>query len=348
MNPMLDDFRAVVEGLSFSEPQIPVVSNVTGQLAVREQLTSPEYWVRHVREAVRFSDGVRALGRQGVSAFLEIGPDGVLSALVAEMTETGAVPLDTAVVPVLRRERPEEASAVSALARLHVVGVPVDWTVLFEGTGAVRVDLPTYAFQRASFLAGARGRGRQGRSAGRGVLAAGGERRAGVRAGARARGRGGRRAGFVVVANTAAGRSPLWILGGSGSRGPGCRCPVRSPGRGWSSCRRGSRTPGRGTSWRSSAVSPFRWTRSRAGRPGSSRVSCRCSVSRTTRVTCPSAVRNVGAAEGTGGHRGSVVDGDARRRVDRARGHRDVAGAGRVVGHGPGRRVWRCRADGVA
>jgi len=151
MNPMLDEFRAVAEGLSFSEPQIPVVSNVTGQLAVREQLTSPEYWVRHVREAVRFSDGVRALGRQGVSAFLELGPDGVLSALVAEMTETGAVPLDTAVVPVLRRERPEEASVVSALARLHVVGVPVDWSRLFEGTGAVRVDLPTYAFQRSRF-----------------------------------------------------------------------------------------------------------------------------------------------------------------------------------------------------
>ncbi|NKE56154.1 SDR family NAD(P)-dependent oxidoreductase [Lentzea sp. PSKA42] len=151
MNPMLDDFRAVVEGLSFSEPQIPVVSNVTGQLAVRDQLTSPEYWVRHVCEAVRFSDGVRALGRQGVSAFLELGPDGVLSALVAEMTETGAVPLDTAVVAMLRRERPEEASAVSALARLHVAGVPVDWTVLFEGAGAVRVDLPTYAFQRSRF-----------------------------------------------------------------------------------------------------------------------------------------------------------------------------------------------------
>ncbi|GAB2848571.1 type I polyketide synthase [Lentzea nigeriaca] len=151
MNPMLDDFRAAVEGLSFSEPQIPVVSNVTGQLAVREQLTSPEYWVRHVREAVRFSDGVRALGRQGVSAFLELGPDGVLSALVAEMTETGAVPLDTAVVPVLRRDRPEEVSAVSALARLHVTGVSVDWARLFEGTGAVRVDLPTYAFQRSRF-----------------------------------------------------------------------------------------------------------------------------------------------------------------------------------------------------
>ncbi|WP_052685673.1 SDR family NAD(P)-dependent oxidoreductase [Lentzea aerocolonigenes] len=151
MNPMLDDFRAVVEGLSFSEPQIPVVSNVTGQLAVREQLTSPEYWVRHVREAVRFSDGVRALGRQAVSAFLELGPDGVLSALVAEMTETGAVPPDTAVVPVLRRERPEEASFVSALARLHVTGVSVSWARLFEGTGAVRVDLPTYAFQRSRF-----------------------------------------------------------------------------------------------------------------------------------------------------------------------------------------------------
>ncbi|MBL1102986.1 hypothetical protein, partial [Streptomyces coffeae] len=107
---------------------------------------SPEYWVRHVRETVRFADGIQTLSTEGVGAFLELGPDGVLSALVTEQAPDGAV-----VVPVLRKDRPEETAAVTALAQLHVTGVPVDWGMLFAGSGARRVELPTYAFQRRRF-----------------------------------------------------------------------------------------------------------------------------------------------------------------------------------------------------
>ncbi|MGW3078767.1 type I polyketide synthase, partial [Kitasatospora sp. NPDC001132] len=141
MDGMLADFRRTAEGLTYSAPRIPVVSNVTGALATAEELCSPEYWVRHVREAVRFADGMRALEAQGVSVFVELGPDGVLSAL----GEHGVR------VPALRAGRPEARTALTALATAYAHGVPVDWQALLTGPDTRRVDLPTYAFQHEWF-----------------------------------------------------------------------------------------------------------------------------------------------------------------------------------------------------
>ncbi|MDT0574248.1 SDR family NAD(P)-dependent oxidoreductase, partial [Streptomyces sp. DSM 3412] len=146
MEPMLAEFGAVVEGLSFHAPSIGVVSNVTGGIASAEELCVPEYWVRHVREAVRFGAGVEALVAAGVSSFVELGPDGVLSALARESLAEGS---DVACVPVMRRDRDEVREFLTGLARLSVRGVEVGWEPLTAG--GRRVELPTYAFQRRRF-----------------------------------------------------------------------------------------------------------------------------------------------------------------------------------------------------
>jgi acyl transferase domain-containing protein/NADPH:quinone reductase-like Zn-dependent oxidoreductase/acyl carrier protein len=172
MDGMLAEFASVAEGLSFSAPLIPIVSNVTGEFVSEAELCSPAYWVRHVRETVRFSDGVRALAARGVGSFLELGPDGVLSAMchecLADMPDgeasTDHDPLggeggagDSLVaVSLLRGGWSEARACMSALAELWVNGVEVDWRRVFAGSGARRVALPTYAFQRERYWIDAR------------------------------------------------------------------------------------------------------------------------------------------------------------------------------------------------
>ncbi|MCG5469037.1 SDR family NAD(P)-dependent oxidoreductase, partial [Micromonospora sp. LAH09] len=140
MEPMLAAFGAVADTLTYAAPRIPIVSNVTGRIADTQDAA---YWVRHVREAVRFADGLATLEGEGVTTFVEIGPDGVLSAMGAHCVPAGVF------VPAQRPDRPQAETFVAALAQLHGRGVPVDWTPAL--TGGTRVPLPTYAFQRESY-----------------------------------------------------------------------------------------------------------------------------------------------------------------------------------------------------
>uniref|UniRef100_UPI00281282A4 SDR family NAD(P)-dependent oxidoreductase n=1 Tax=Saccharothrix sp. TaxID=1873460 RepID=UPI00281282A4 len=132
MEPMLDELRAVAEGITHHEPTIPLISTVTG----RPFTPTPDYWPRQVREAVRFADAVDALA--GTTTFVEIGPDAVLSALVP----------DTA-IPLTRAKRDERRTAAEAFGRLFAAGSTVDGAAFFPHAGTV--ELPTYAFQRRSY-----------------------------------------------------------------------------------------------------------------------------------------------------------------------------------------------------
>nr|WP_051133653.1 type I polyketide synthase [Nocardia paucivorans] len=151
MEPMLDEFRDIAAGLTYREPLLPVVSNVSGVLA-GDAVTDPEYWVAQVRGRVRFAPGVQTLVDAGVRRFVEIGPDAVLTAMTRDcLAETPDVADDSLVAATARRTGDEVTALLTAVAQAHVAGLPVDWTPWFAGRATTPVSLPTYAFQRRRF-----------------------------------------------------------------------------------------------------------------------------------------------------------------------------------------------------
>ncbi|HEY3969810.1 MAG TPA: type I polyketide synthase [Solirubrobacteraceae bacterium] len=150
MEPILARFREVVGELELNPPTIPIVSNLTGKLAEPAELLMPDYWVRHVREPVRFADGVEALVAEGVTRFLELGPDGVLSAAARDCLGE-ETPTEALLTATLRPRRHEVETFVAFVGEAHADGLAVDWRALFAGRGACAIDLPTYAFQRRRY-----------------------------------------------------------------------------------------------------------------------------------------------------------------------------------------------------
>ncbi|MBT2897687.1 acyltransferase domain-containing protein, partial [Streptomyces sp. McG3] len=138
MDAMLDDFRTVARTLTYSAPRIPVVSTV----AVDSDLTSPDYWVTQIREAVRFHHAVQELETRGVTTFIELGPDGVLTAQAQQSA-------DGVYAAALRSGQDEVTSVLTALGTAYTQGRIPDARALYGD--AHRTELPTYAFQRQRY-----------------------------------------------------------------------------------------------------------------------------------------------------------------------------------------------------
>ncbi|MEU1147351.1 SDR family NAD(P)-dependent oxidoreductase [Streptomyces sp. NPDC005901] len=144
MDAMLDEFADALSGLAFNPPRIPVISNVTGGPVDAGRLCTARYWVEHVRGAVRFADGVRALADQGVRAFLEVGPDAAVTSM-AHATLDECLGDDAYVAVATLKSGQDEAFALHrALAETFVAGTPVRWDRLL--TGGRPVELPGYPF----------------------------------------------------------------------------------------------------------------------------------------------------------------------------------------------------------
>ncbi|MEV4141770.1 SDR family NAD(P)-dependent oxidoreductase [Dactylosporangium sp. NPDC049742] len=146
MDGMLAEFARVAATVTYSAPRLPVISNLTGTFAAAGDLTEPGYWVRHVRDAVRFADGIAALHAAGYTRFVEVGPDAVLTAMAQD-----GLPQDATCVALSRRDKPETEAFLRGAAQLVTAGVALDRAAAFTVPGAVPAALPTYAFQRTRF-----------------------------------------------------------------------------------------------------------------------------------------------------------------------------------------------------
>ncbi|MGV9271351.1 type I polyketide synthase [Kitasatospora sp. NPDC003701] len=147
MEPMLAEFAAVLAEVTWREPKLTVISNVTGRPAEPGQLADPAYWVDHVRRPVRFAEGIAAAAEDGGTLFVELGPGAALTGVVAASAGERAV-----CVAALRDGRPEAHTLLASVAELFVRGVEVDWAkTLPAGLPAAHLDLPTYAFDHRHY-----------------------------------------------------------------------------------------------------------------------------------------------------------------------------------------------------
>ena len=146
MEPMLAEFAAVAQEVTYHQPRIPLISNVTGKL-VTDEITTPEYWVSHIRKPVRFAQSMTTLQEQGYKLFLEIGSKPILLGMGRQcLLEDVAVWL-----PSLRPPKQEWQQMLESLGQLYVKGIKVNWSGFNQDYPHQKVALPTYPFQRQRY-----------------------------------------------------------------------------------------------------------------------------------------------------------------------------------------------------
>ncbi len=151
MTPAMEEFAAVVSGVARSAPRIPYLSNVTGQWITEAEAVDPEYWARHLREPVQFSQGVATLLNDPVMVLLEVGPGQTLGALAQQQPGAALASVMLASLRPPKGEQSEVEFLLKTVGRLWSAGVEIDWTGFYAGQQRRRVPLPAYPFERRRY-----------------------------------------------------------------------------------------------------------------------------------------------------------------------------------------------------
>lgn len=150
MDPVLDPFKATANEVTFRSAEIPLVCNVTGKVLPADAVLDGEYWARHIREPVRYSDAVTAVQELGYEVLLELGPQSVLTRMAAA-TWKPLANFHNGLISCLERDADDSMSILKAVGQLYTLGADIDFDQLYAGSKRQRIVLPTYPFQRRRF-----------------------------------------------------------------------------------------------------------------------------------------------------------------------------------------------------
>ncbi|MTJ10362.1 type I polyketide synthase [Anabaena sp. UHCC 0204] len=146
MNPILEEFAEIASQVTYNNPRIPIISNLTGKRA-DDHITKPEYWVQHIVQPVRFADSMQTLHEQEYTVFLEIGPKPILIGMGRQ-----CLPEDFGIwLPSLRPQQQDWQQILQSLGQLYIHGVSVDWSGFDSNYSRRKLELPTYPFERKSY-----------------------------------------------------------------------------------------------------------------------------------------------------------------------------------------------------
>lgn len=155
MEDILPAFIAQVKHIRLQPPKIPYLSNVTGTWITAQEATDPEYWARHLRQTVRFADGLQHLLQEPSRLLLEVGPGRTLATLAtrhpAASDKQKSTPLVLTSVRHPHEQQADEAFLLTTLGKLWLAGVTVDWQGFYARERRQRVPLPTYPFERQRY-----------------------------------------------------------------------------------------------------------------------------------------------------------------------------------------------------
>jgi amino acid adenylation domain-containing protein len=155
LDSMLEEFKGEFGPVHLAAPEIPYISSLTGRWITDEEATSPGYWARHLRETVRFSDGIKELMRKAGSVFIEIGPGHDLSALIKRYIDSDNNHGHRHQAVNMIRHRQKEVSdmyyLMSRIGHLWLYGVGLDWNKLYAKKARRRLPLPTYPFESQQY-----------------------------------------------------------------------------------------------------------------------------------------------------------------------------------------------------
>jgi acyl transferase domain-containing protein/thioesterase domain-containing protein/acyl carrier protein len=151
MEPILDDFRAVFEVIDLKIPNIPFISNLTGNWVNNEEVVKPEYWINHLRQTVRFAEGVETLIANDYQVFIEIGPGKTLSYLTRENIKNDREMCIQNTLPTFQDHISDQECFLKAMAELWLFNIKIDWVKFYQHEKRTRVPLATYPFQRENY-----------------------------------------------------------------------------------------------------------------------------------------------------------------------------------------------------